>query len=232
MSPSDTDNGLTSRQPKSRRAFRDLILSDLGPTNSTARFVAVALIQRMDSASMESFASAECIAKLTGLGHRAVRNAFAKLVAEGWLVERTKERGRDYWLKIRRANIPTTVRLTAETGSSRERPQTAVLDTSQDARLPAQSGATHCQNAHGDPVPSADDPVPRSRIRNPVPRSAVATRQRGQTGDPERDARIQRYWNEYPQYHHHPQTIAMLANASIEDVRRVTQGWDPIEASA
>jgi hypothetical protein len=46
------------------------------------------------------------LAVLSKLSERTVYECLAKLVREGWLEERTKSKGRDYWLKVRRPVIP------------------------------------------------------------------------------------------------------------------------------
>jgi hypothetical protein len=225
------------RRPKDRRAFRDLILSEQGPKSAAARFVAVALIQRMDSASLESYVSAETIGKLTALNERTVRRALKRLVAEGWIVERTKAKGRDFWLKIRRAALPPGLAdnltgshengLTDRMPGSQGYPQPDEMSGSHGGRLVDKSDSTGGQIARADPDTESDDPGKRSRIRDPGPRPAVATRQRGQT-EPDRDqqldSRIRAYLRDLPQHRNDLTTIAKLAKCTEQDVRRVRDG--------
>lgn len=166
-----------SRSPKSRHAYREAVLSKDGPTHSTARLVAIALTMRMDARTLESFASIELVAELTRLSERTVSTAIAKLRREGWIEERTKARGREFWLKYRRATLPD--RLPEESAGSQAAghpeeiagtrlPANGAGVPAIDARLPAIDGATACKTLHGDPAGIADDPVLEILKKDPV----------------------------------------------------------------
>jgi hypothetical protein len=160
-----------SRTPKSRHRYRDLVLSEKGPSTSAARLVALALSARMDAESLESFASEQLLAKLTALGERTVRRALAVLKAEGWIEERTKARGRDYWLKIRRAALPVTVAGTtsheAATGATGGHDGLESEVPANLSGVPAKTDATGGQRQHEEAAMVADDPVPEIPNKDP-----------------------------------------------------------------
>lgn len=145
-----------NRVPKNRHAYRDAVLSKDGPTDSTARLVALALTMCMDARSLESFARIELLAELTGLSERTVSTALGKLRREGWIEERTKARGRDFWLKYRRATLPD--RLPADSSGSRSHGHPETIAGTRRAGLPAIDGTTACKTLHGLPARIADDP--------------------------------------------------------------------------
>lgn len=128
----------------------------------------------MNSVSLESFAGADWIAILSGLKERAVRTNLQELVRAGWLTERTQRRGRDYWLKIRRAALP--IGLPAEAACSHKRKHPAANAGSHDAREPrlpanktglrANGAATPCKLLHGHPAASAGDLVLEDLVKD------------------------------------------------------------------
>lgn len=147
-----TDQSLPAHpvRPRNIGEYRARVLSVDGPSSASARLVALGLMKCMDRGSLESFASAEHIATLTALSERAVRTALKLLVTEGWLAERSKQRGRDYWQKIRAARLPARFAATykkdepAESaGSSYQQP--AVAAASQAPGLPANSSTESLQ---------------------------------------------------------------------------------------
>jgi hypothetical protein len=227
---------------KDLRSYRDLILSKNGPKDATSRLVALGLTRCMDSRTLESFASAEHIAELTALSERTVRTAFKNLVTEGWIKERTKEKGRDFWQKIRRATIPATLRrLDASTGSrsdglpeqsagSHIYAQPEADAGSQTTGLAANGGLTGGKIQHGDPAPVAGYLGKRSLLRDLPPRSAVAARQRGSKTTESREAResrIRHYWVQCPQHRADIFTMATLAKVTPEEYREFALIQDP-----
>lgn len=155
-----------TRAPKSRQEYRDAVLSEHGhgPSKSAARLVALALTADMDKNTLETYASVERIAKRSALSERTVRTALKTLVAEGWLKEHTKRRGRDYWLKIRRATLPARV---AEIIAGTSGGELAATVSGTPARLPANGEATTGKKPHAEAVMVADDPVLEILKKNP-----------------------------------------------------------------
>ena len=161
----------TRRAPRSIHEYRDVVLSADGPRSSAARLVAVTLAQVMDGKTFESFAGAEAIAVRSGLSVRAVRMHLPALARDGWLLERTKEKGRNFWLKIRTATIPLSLALPAYGAGSLNGNGHALPATPAGSRLPANgdrlpangaghpadSDATPCKSPHGDPAGGAWD---------------------------------------------------------------------------
>jgi len=99
-------------------AFRDAVMSEHGPSCAAARLVAVALAKTANQNTLESFAGAKHLAVLCKLSERTIYECLASLVSEGWLEERTKSKGRDYWLKIRRPVIPAAAVPASRTADS------------------------------------------------------------------------------------------------------------------
>jgi hypothetical protein len=158
-------------QPRTRHEYRNLVLSEHGPSTSSARLVAITLTQLMDSKTLESFAGAEKLASMAGVSERTVRTALKCLCAEGWIEERTKKRGRDFWLKIRRATFPAG--LAASFAGSDEARHPAPVAASASglpandaglavtaAGLPANDSTTGGKTLQGHPATVAGDPVP------------------------------------------------------------------------
>jgi hypothetical protein len=155
--------------PKTIHEFRAAILSPSGPDAALARLVAIALTMDMNSRSLESFAGAERIAERAGLSERATRTYLTELVRQGWIVERTRGRGRNYWAKIRRANIPESYALPAPRAGSPQRVDESLpacgagsqAETTRlpepPAGLPARDDTTACTGAFGDPARRAGD---------------------------------------------------------------------------
>lgn len=141
--------------------YRKTVLSEKGPASPLARLVAIAVVQGVDGKTLESWESAETIARNSGLAERSVRKYLSELTREGWLAEFTKKRGRDYWLKIRTLQIP--VGLPAQdAGSNPAQNAGSGLPARQaplpanGASLPAADVATACKPASKDPAQLAD----------------------------------------------------------------------------
>ncbi len=164
--------------PKSIHVWRSFLLSENGPSAPLARLIAVTISQDMDGRTLESFAGAARIAARSGLSERAVRKHLGELVRAGWLTERTKQHGRNYWLKVRKAAIPDGAfgaLLPAQRAGSRDPAPRAGSDAENEglparraglpapcAGLPARDDTTPCTGAHGDPAPRAAYLVQRS----------------------------------------------------------------------
>jgi hypothetical protein len=158
------------RVPRNRHDYREAVLSVSGPSKSTARLVAIGLTMDMDAKSMETFVSAERLAERTGLSERAVRVALAALKTEGWITERTQGRGRNFWLKVRTAAIPSTSGEAAFNAGSDPAPNAGSRHPAPNAGHPARSSGdpaqndpTPCIKLQKDPAPGADYPGLRSR---------------------------------------------------------------------
>ena len=148
--------------------------------------MALTVAQMMDRYTLETYASIDAIAKRCGLSSRAVGTNLTTLVRSGWLIERTKLRGRDYWRKIRQASIPPTglpeesavskpgdslrkvLAVTPATACSFDSLKQTTDSLQIDARLPADDGTTACKSLHGLPEETADNPGQRSLSRDPV----------------------------------------------------------------
>ncbi len=109
--------------------YREAVLSEQGPSTAAATVVAVALAQRMNWATLETFVGAKRIAKMTRLAERTVRTALGILRAEGWIAERIEVRphGR---VRVRRALIPSSFPLPANGAGSPARVAARVAGTS------------------------------------------------------------------------------------------------------
>jgi hypothetical protein len=152
-----------SRAPNSRHEYRDAVLSEHGPSTSAARLVALALTADMDSTTLESYAGAERLATRSALSERTVRTALKALAVEGWIEERTKGRGRDCWLKIRRATLPA--RVAAIIAGSQGGVPATVAGTQ--ARVAANGESSGGKKPHRVPATVAGDPVPEIPKKNP-----------------------------------------------------------------
>lgn len=158
-------------KPRNVHEYRNAVLSAHGPGSALGRLVAVTVAQLMDGKTLESYHGAETIAQCAGLSERAVRLHLAALVRDGWLEERTKGRGRDFWLKVRSATIPdghpasragsNGLSVGAARAGSRDPARDDGLPAA-DVGLPARGDTTPCRSALGHPAPRADDLVRRS----------------------------------------------------------------------
>jgi len=171
--------------PATIHEYRRLVLSPQGPRGALARLVAITVTMQIDSRSLETGAGAALIAERAGMSERATRTYLGQLVRDGWLTERTQGRGRDFWLKVRRLNIPDGLEVPARHAGSRSSRHPAPRAGSDpscpphpaphagshsksgrhpapDAGLPARDDSTPCTGALGDPARRADDLVLRS----------------------------------------------------------------------
>jgi hypothetical protein len=152
------------------------VLSERGPSTSAARLVAIALTVDMDAKTLETFAGVELLAKRTALAERTTRTALHVLKAEGWITERTKGRGRDYALRIRRATFPpglpamvaaTQAAEVAAIAAGTQGNQVAATVAGTDARVAANGASSTGKKPHGVPAMVATYPVPEILNKNP-----------------------------------------------------------------
>lgn len=158
--------------------FRAAVLSGHGPSTTAAIVVAIALAQRMDRNTLETFVGANRIACMTRLGERTVRTALAVLRAEGWIEERIEVRphGR---VRVRHALIPLTARVPANAAGSASRA----------SRVPAGVAGTSTGNSdrYRREVP-AESAGGTGKIRQPVPATAAGDLSGDHVNDPLKSA--------------------------------------------
>jgi hypothetical protein len=219
-------------RPRTVHEYRNAVLSAEGPRTALAKLVAVTVAQLMDGETLESFHGAETIARCAGLSERAVRTYLGALVRDGWLTERTKRRGRDFWLKVRTAAIPeghpahgagsNGAGLPARGAGSKERDASPL--PARGAGLPAADDTTPCISPHGDPARRAGDldqksctdlgaasPSPAAAGSAALSREVIATIRslHGMKYPPERIAEFENI---------------RRSGATLEDVRSVVNG--------
>lgn len=184
--PSRPRSQVRAAQPAQRlHDWRRALLSEDGPTPAVARLVALALAQDMNANTLETFAGAERIARVTGLSERAVRKHLQGLTQQGWLTEKTASLGKAHWRKVRRAALPAEVaergaatdeREVPERGAGTGEAERGAATCGQLPEVAANDDASGGKSLHGDPAPSAGYLVDLSRsdLGAPDPAPAAA----------------------------------------------------------
>jgi hypothetical protein len=153
--------------------FRAAVLSGQGPSTTAAIVVAIALAQRMDRNTLETFVGANRIACMTRLAERTVRTALGVLREEGWIAERIEVRSHGR-VRVRRAMIPPS--LPANAAGSASRVPAGIAGTS-----------TGSSDRYRREVP-AESAVGTGKIRQPVPATAAGDLSGDHVNDPLKSA--------------------------------------------
>lgn len=158
--------------------YREAVLSEQGPSTAAATVVAVALAQRMNRTTLETFVGAKRIANMTRLAERTVRTALGVLRVEGWIAERIEVRSHGR-VRVRRALIPSSFAVPANGAGSPSRVAAGVAGTS------PPGGGKSDRYHHGVAAKSAPS---TGKMRRPVAATAAADLLRDHVNDLKRAA--------------------------------------------